>query len=113
MIASTPKRFGNSEHLADSSTFSENSKNDSPSRSLLNSGSQRPAWRIAQTGGRSTASPRAARIRRGRGAKGLFAPSLMALPQVPSSLDADVQRGDTERERVPADVAQAVAAQPL
>src|SRR5437870_11907036 len=33
---------------------------DAPGR-RLNSGSQRPAWRIAQTGGRSTVSPRAAR----------------------------------------------------
>ena len=35
-----------------------------PGATLLNSGFQRPAWRMAQTGGLSTASPRAARISR-------------------------------------------------
>src|SRR6185437_11030074 len=69
MMPSTPKRRGASEAWAALSTSSEKAKNDLPARMRWNSGSQRPAWRMAHTGGRSTASPRIARTNKcsGRG----------------------------------------------
>ncbi len=58
---STPKRTGQRLASALASASALNSKKLRPARTRRNSGSQRPAWRIAHTGGRSTASPRAAR----------------------------------------------------
>src|SRR5437870_4492719 len=70
----------------------------------LNSGSQRPAWRMAHTGGRSTASPRAARTRRCTD---------VDIVVIVSGFGADVQSGDPEGERVPANIFEPMAAQPL
>ena len=64
--ASTPwRRTGCSVTSAQSSGVPATSKNEWRSRIARYSGSERPAWRMNQTGVRSTGSRRAARTRSG------------------------------------------------
>ena len=64
--ASTPcRRTGCSVTSAQSSGVPASSKNEWRSRSARYSGSERPAWRMNQTGVRSTGSRRSARTRSG------------------------------------------------
>ena len=64
--ASTPcRRTGCSVTSAHSSGVCATSQNEWRSRTARYSGSERPAWRMNQTGVRSTGSRRAARTRRG------------------------------------------------
>ena len=61
------RRTGWSVTSAQSSVSAQISKSDACLRSSRYSGSERPAWRMNQTGVRSTGSRRAARTRRGSG----------------------------------------------